>query len=181
VRAGFERASVESFARNPGLEAHVRDSVGPELLDYVTSARGMAWLDGRRTSAIRAAQVGYCGWEKTREHYTELMLEFTAGPLMNTIAQAMIRVFGVHADKTHRVYPHLWSAFTRDLGRVQGELVRDNLCRIYFEDAPVDALDYELVLVMHEAALHAMFQFAKIPARITREGSRERAQFEIRW
>ena len=181
VRAGFERATLESLARDGELDAHVRRSVGPELIEYIGSARPMAWLDGRRTLAIRDAQVGFYGWEKTREHYTALMLEFTEGTLMRTVAQAMIRIFGVHADKTHRVYPHLWSAFTRDLGRVEGEMVRDNVCHIHFAEAPVDELDYELVLVMHEAALHAMFRFAKIPARITREGSRERAQFEIRW
>ena len=181
VRAGFERATLESFARDPALNDYVRGRVGEELLDYVGNARNMTWLDGRRTAALREAQVSFHGWQKTREHYTGLMLEFTEGHLMRTVAQAMIRIFGVHADKTHKVYPHLWSAFTRDLGQVHGELVRDTACHITFTDAPVDELDYELVLVMHEAALHAMFRFAKIPARITREGSRERARFEVRW
>jgi hypothetical protein len=181
VRATVERAMFESLALDPELERHVRSEVGTELVEYIENASGMAWLDCSRTSAFRRAQVDFYGWERTRQHYTDFMLKFTEGPLMRALAQALIRIFGVHAERVHRVYPRIWSAFTRDAGRVEGELLRDGELRVFFVEVPRVGFDYEFLLVMHEAALHAMFRFAKIPVRIEREGSGAAAQFTLRW
>ena len=181
VRATVERAMLESLAIDPALNRHVRESVGPDLVEYIENARGAAWLDYDRTTAFRRAQVDYYGWEQTREHYTSFMLKFTEGPLMRALAHALIRIFGIHAEKVHRVYPRIWSVFTRDAGRVEGELLGDGSSRIYFVGPPVEADEYEFVLVMHEAALHAMFRFAELPVAIRREGAGRDAQFMLTW
>lgn len=172
---------LESLAFHPALNRHVRETVGPELIEYIENAHGMAWLDYARTIQFRRAHVEYTSWEEAREHYTCVMLKFTNGPLMRALAGTLVRIFGVHADKVHRVYPRIWSAFTRGAGRVEGELLNDRSAKIFFVGPPVDEDDYEFVLIMHEAALHAMFRFAKVHVEIERSGVGDEAQFTLTW
>lgn len=181
VRGGLERSFVAYLREeSPHYEAIVAAS--PEgLIDELENCSALAWLPYERAVQIHAIHLDIAGRRHAVQETAAAFMRFTDGAMMRALSATLVNIFGVHGHQVHRVYPRIWSAFTRGFGKICGEQIGEQNSKVYFEEAPVWLDRYDALLATHEAALNAMFIWAEMPGHIACVGEGADAHFIIGW
>lgn len=183
MRAAHIKENLAAVRELPPEEAAaVLAACGPELVRTIEDAARVAWLpvevDVALTLAVHkvTGDAGVRGWSR------KTLLKTSQQPLLRTVVEAGVRIFGMTPRGLYRWVPHGWGTIYRDGGELTFEArVGESAVLVHHDiPAPMRSLPY---LVGMAGAFEAVLDLAQADGEVRLDYAEPSnlARYEIRW
>jgi hypothetical protein len=162
--------------------AAVLAACGPELVRSIEDAARVAWLPVEVDVALTLAVHQATGDAGVRRWSRQTLLKTSQQPLLRTVVEAGVRIFGMTPRGLYRWVPHGWGTIYREGGELTFEARAGDSAVLIHHDipAPMRSLPY---LVGMAGAFEAVLDLAQADGEVELEyvEPSNRALYEIRW
>ncbi len=167
VRARHLKALLSFADRQPGeVAARVRQRMGPEALRRIADASGIEWLPFELDLDLTRHVHAVLGPDEFVRFFRQQTLAAFEGPLLKTLVDTAVRMFGLDPMSWARWVPMGWSLLFRNCGAWTSETAVPGTVVLRLSGAPAAAAGDPVWPDSVAASLSALVDMARARGRV---------------
>lgn len=143
----------------------------------------MGWVPIEHDKWIPWAIVEELGEAQASEYFRRFFAKHRNAPILRTVIDGAIRVFGLSPNSVLRVAPRTWDLVFRDHCTIEWSRQGDSAARVVLRDAAPELLEWPSYALAFRAFFYGILDIASAEGEVTQAVDLEAASitYELRW
>jgi len=185
ILATFVQSSLEEMVKlDVELGNRVRAGLKPDVLEAIETASPISWLPVEVDVELTECFFRVAGAERARRAFREAMAKAIERPLLRTLVDGALGIFGRNPAKIMRWVPKAWSLIYRDCGQMRCAHAGEGSVSLELVLLPPSIVHSRCYLTGTAATLSAFFDWLGFEGQVRIEGpcaTTRTASFHLSW
>jgi hypothetical protein len=181
MRSGYFKQGVKALSALPaGERERILSAVKAETLAVIERDVDVGWVDLGVNADFTEAVYRVVGARGTRAYGRRVGNSSFETPILRSMMEAAIRLFGVGPAGLYKLMRRSWSGVYRNCGEVEVEARPGNGVHIVLHDAP-ELMRAPPYLESISGGLEAIFDFCSVAGEVRPEPRRGGIEWTVTW
>ena len=182
VRARSAQDWLEYLERiEPGLRAKVVARIPEPSRSIITSAPRTEWLELQHDRYVPWATIEVLGEERAVANWRLFLKSHIQAPLFKTLAESMVRLFGLTPSTFVRLLPRAWKQAYRDCCDVEVLQTESNRAHAAFVNVTPEILEWEPYLTSWRGILGGVYEIIGTDGDLDVQVHHDLARVDVEW
>jgi hypothetical protein len=182
VRARSAQDWLEYLEKiQPGLRERVIERIPEPSREIITTAPRTEWIPLEHDRYVPWATIEEMGEEAAVESWRLFLKSHIQAPIFRTLAESMVRLFGLTPSTFVRLLPRAWNQAYRDCCGVEVIETGENRAHAAFTEVATGILEWEAYLISWRGVLGGAFAIMDIEGELQMRVNEDRARIDAVW